>query len=181
MRNHHLLRNTGAHTLYAAFFLTISLLALNCSDDDDEGLLLAPQSRSISQIARTDTALSTLESALDTAGLTATLGEEGPFTLFAPTNAAFDALPPGTLDSLLANADTELRNLLLYHVTEGELRSTDLADLDSVTTLEGSAVSISRQDGGIVLNDSIMVVGADMEAANGIIHKIDAVLIPPDE
>ena len=119
-----------------------------------------------------------LLAALSATGLDETLTGEGPFTIFAPTDAAFAALPEGTLDSLLADPDA-LTNVLLYHVAPGAVMSSDLTDGQSIGTVQGSPVTIGVSDGAYTVNDA-NIVGPDMVASNGIIHAIDAVLLPPD-
>lgn len=127
---------------------------------------------------------STLVTALQTAGLVNTLNGAGPFTVFAPTNAAFEALLQDlniTVDELLARPD--LADILTYHVVPGAFPATDVIGLDgqSVTTVQGGDISISIVDGGVVLNDAVNVVDADIFASNGVIHVIDAVLLPPSQ
>lgn len=120
--------------------------------------------------------LSTLVTALETAGLVDDLKGPGPFTVFAPTNTAFEALPDGVLEDLLANPDA-LAEVLLYHVAAGAKSSSKLAKLSSLTTLLGEDVTITKQKDGLYINNAKVVV-ADIVASNGIIHIIDAVLIP---
>lgn len=122
---------------------------------------------------------STLVTAVQAADLVDTLKGEGPFTVFAPTDAAFAALPEGTLDTLLANPD-QLRDVLLYHVVSGKLMAADVAELASAETVQGGHVAITHQDGEVRVN-SARVVTADVEASNGVIHVIDAVLIPEED
>jgi uncharacterized surface protein with fasciclin (FAS1) repeats len=135
--------------------------------------------QTIAEIVAQDTAFSTLELALDTAELVDDLDGQGPFTVFAPTNQAFEALPEGTLDTLLANVQSRLTPILLYHVVGEELMAVELTGRDSVSTLEGSAIQLAVVNGDLVLNGTVMVVTADIEAENGVVHVIDAVLIPP--
>ena len=122
----------------------------------------------------------TLLAALEAAGLTDALasGALGKVTVFAPTDEAFDALPEGTLDGLLADT-TALSGVLTYHVTLGEVLAEDVVGLESFTTVAGGDVSVAVVDGGVVLNDSANVVETDIVTSGGIIHVIDAVLIPP--
>ena len=121
----------------------------------------------------------TLVAAVQAAGLVETLKGEGPFTVFAPTDEAFAALPEGTVENLLLeeNRDT-LTAILTYHVIPGKVMSTDIAGQElSVATVEGSEVPINATDG--VMVDGATVVQADIEASNGAIHVIDAVIMPP--
>jgi len=122
---------------------------------------------------------STLVAALTAADLVDTLSGEGPFTVFAPTNAAFEALPEGTLDNLLLkdNVDT-LTGILTYHVVDANALSSSLVTGD-VKTLNGATVAVTVDD-GVMVNDSTVKV-ADIVTSNGIIHVIDAVLLPPSD
>jgi uncharacterized surface protein with fasciclin (FAS1) repeats len=121
----------------------------------------------------------TLVAAVQAAGLEDTLRGEGPFTVFAPTDEAFAALPEGTVENLLLpeNQDT-LQAVLTYHVLPGKVMSADIAGQElSVATVEGSEVMVNAMDG--VMVDSANVVTADIETTNGVIHVIDAVILPP--
>ncbi len=133
----------------------------------------------IVEIAVADERFSTLVAAVVAADLAETLSGEGPFTVFAPTNDAFAALPAGTLDSLLLPENKQaLTNILLYHVVSGNVLAADVVGLDSATTALGQDFTISIRDGKVFLNDTIEVIITDIEAANGVIHVIDAVLLP---
>jgi len=122
---------------------------------------------------------STLVAAVQAAGLEETLRGEGPFTVFAPTDEAFAALPEGTVENLLLPENQEtLQAILTYHVIPGQVMSADIAGQElSVETVEGSEVSIDATDG--VTIDGANVVTADIETSNGVIHVIDAVILPP--
>jgi uncharacterized surface protein with fasciclin (FAS1) repeats len=120
-----------------------------------------------------------LETAVVTAGLVETLSGEGPFTVFAPTDAAFTALFDAlgvTADDVLALA--ELTQILTYHVAGANALSTDLTDGQMVTTVNGQDVTISIMDGTVMINGTATVTAADLEADNGVVHVIDAVLVP---
>lgn len=121
----------------------------------------------------------TLVAAVQAAGLEDTLRGEGPFTVFAPTDEAFAALPEGTVESLLLPENLEtLQAVLTYHVLPGKVMSADIAGQElSVATVEGSEVMVNATDG--VMVDSANVVTADIETSNGVIHVIDAVILPP--
>lgn len=121
---------------------------------------------------------STLVAAVQAAGLAETLSGDGPFTVFAPTNDAFAALPAGLLDALLLpeNKDT-LVKILTYHVVPGEVTS-DMVTAGDVATVEGQNVTITT-DGGVKVNGA-NVIATDVMASNGVIHVIDAVIVPPD-
>ena len=121
----------------------------------------------------------TLVAAVQAAGLVETLKGDGPFTVFAPTDAAFAKLPAGTVESLLLpeNRD-QLTAILTYHVVPGKVMSSDLAGQAlSTATVEGSDVDIDAT-GSAVMVDGARVVTADVEASNGVIHVIDAVIMP---
>ncbi|MEQ8486792.1 MAG: fasciclin domain-containing protein [Pseudomonadales bacterium] len=125
--------------------------------------------------AREAGSFTTLLTALDAAGLTETLKGDGPFTVFAPTDEAFAALPAGTLESLLADPEA-LQSVLTYHVVAGKAKAADVAGLTSVTTLQGGTLPVSTTDG--VKIGAATVIAADVEAGNGVIHVIDTVLVP---
>ena len=120
----------------------------------------------------------TLLAAAKAAGLVETLQGKGPFTVFAPTDEAFAALPAGTLDGLLADPEA-LKKILLYHVVSGEVTADKVVGLTSADTVEGSPIAISVKDGKVYLNDAAQVVKTDIMASNGVIHVIDHVLLPP--
>ncbi|MFQ3786748.1 fasciclin domain-containing protein [Halomonas sp. A29] len=120
----------------------------------------------------------TLATALEAAGLVETLKGEGPFTVFAPTDEAFAALPEGTVESLLEPENLEqLQAVLTYHVVAGKVMAEDAMGLDSATTVQGQDISITTMDGSVMVNDA-SVIQADIEASNGVIHVIDSVLLP---
>ena len=122
----------------------------------------------------------TLLAAATAAGLVETLQGEGPFTVFAPTDDAFAALPAGTLDSLLADPEA-LKQILLYHVVSGAVTADQVVNLTSADSVEGSPIAISVKDGTVYLNDAAKVVTADVLASNGVIHVIDQVILPPSD
>jgi transforming growth factor-beta-induced protein len=124
---------------------------------------------------------STLVAAVQAAGLVDALKGEGPFTVFAPVNAAFEPLAAdGTLDALLADPSGDLTQILLYHVVPGKVMSSDLSDGLQADTLEGSPLTFTVSDSGAMVNDA-NIVAADIEVSNGVIHVIDKVLVPPAE
>jgi uncharacterized surface protein with fasciclin (FAS1) repeats len=120
----------------------------------------------------------TLVTAVIEADLVGALKGDGPFTVFAPTDAAFAALPEGTLDSLLADKE-QLSNVLLYHVVSGKVMAEDVLEMDGamVETLLGEEIEISIEDGMVYINEAQVVI-TDIEASNGVIHVIDTVLVP---
>lgn len=156
--------------------MAVAMLAFaGCKDDDD------PQpgtSNDIMDVARATPVLSTLVTAIETAGLSSTLKGDGPFTVFAPTNAAFDNLPDGVLDDLLANPDI-LAQVLQYHVVAGKVMSADVSTGSVPTLLSGASIDVVVDGTQITLNDLSNVIGADVDASNGVVHLIDEVLIPP--
>lgn len=133
--------------------------------------------KTIAETASSDPQFSTLVTALQTAGLVDTLNGEGPFTVFAPTNEAFDKLPAGTLDALLKDP-AKLKSILLYHVVSGNVKAADVVKLTSAKTVEGQDVKISVDGSTVKVNDAT-VTKTDIETKNGTIHVIDTVLLPP--
>ena len=132
-------------------------------------------SEDIVAVASSNDSFDTLVQAIQAAGLVDTLQGDGPFTVFAPTDEAFDKLPAGTLDNLLADKE-KLTAILTYHVGPGKVTSSDVVALDRAKTVQGSELAIDTGD-GVRVNDA-KVVQADVEASNGVIHVIDTVLIP---
>ena len=124
--------------------------------------------------------LSTLVAAVKAADLVGTLQSEGPFTVFAPTNDAFDALPDGTLETLLKPENKQmLTDILTYHVVPGKVMSGDLEDGMTAKTAQGQEITIKLGDN--VMVNGAKVVAADVEASNGVVHIIDSVILPPEE
>jgi uncharacterized surface protein with fasciclin (FAS1) repeats len=138
--------------------------------------VILPESRDIVDIAVEDGRFTTLVAALQAAGLVDALKADGPLTVFAPTDDAFAALPEGTVEALLADIPA-LTDILLYHVVDGKVMAADVVELSSATTLLGQDVSISLMDGSVMLNESKVII-TDLETSNGVIHVIDAVLLP---
>jgi transforming growth factor-beta-induced protein len=129
-----------------------------------------------------DGRFTTLVAAVEAAGLVETLKSEGPFTVFAPTDDAFAKLPEGTVEDLLKPENLEtLTNILLYHVVPGKVMAVDVLSLDGKmadTALEGQQLAIMIKDGKVYLNETVEVIITDIETSNGVIHVIDAVLLP---
>ncbi|MCS7044545.1 MAG: fasciclin domain-containing protein [Bryobacteraceae bacterium] len=121
----------------------------------------------------------TLVKAVQAAGLVETLKGPGPFTVFAPTDEAFAKLPPGTLDSLLANPE-QLKKVLTYHVVAGKVMASDVVKLKEAKTVQGSAAKI-KVSGGQVMIDNARVVKTDIVCDNGVIHVIDTVILPKEK
>ncbi|WP_322796541.1 fasciclin domain-containing protein [Tepidiforma sp.] len=171
-------RMRGAVLLAAA---GIAAIGMACGGDDEEEEASPIPTAPAATADIVDTAVAagnftTLAKALEEAGLVQTLKGEGPFTVFAPTDEAFAALPAGTLDSLLANKD-ELTKVLTYHVVAGRVTSDQVSTMTEATTVEGSKLMIRVENGQARINDAT-VVTADVQATNGVIHVIDRVLIP---
>lgn len=121
----------------------------------------------------------TLVAAVEAAGLVETLKGEGPFTVFAPTDAAFAALPAGTVEDLLKPENKDkLVAILTYHVVPGKVMSTDLTEGQKAATVQGGEVTITLE-GGAKVNGAVIST-ADIEASNGVIHVIDSVILPPE-
>merc|ERR1712204_58326 len=155
-----------------------------------DGVMLPPAALSSSplpnivELAQSVDNLSTLVAAVVAGDLADTLSSPGPFTVFAPTNAAFGALPEGTLDSLLKpeNKD-QLVDILTYHVLPSQVLSTDLQVFQLVATVEGKTLIVSRYEGKVVVGSGLFelknVIAADNMASNGVAHIIDGVMLPP--
>lgn len=133
----------------------------------------------IVDVASQNDSFETLVTAIEAADLTETLEGDGPYTVFAPTDEAFDELPEGKLDSLLeARNKKKLRSILTYHVVSDQLYAEDV-EPGEVETVEGSMVTIEVTDEGDVMYGNAKVVETDVEASNGVIHAIDTVVMPP--
>jgi len=132
--------------------------------------------KNIVDIAVADGRFKTLVSALQAADLVGTLKGKGPFTVLAPTDDAFNKLPPGTIEGLLKDTP-KLKNILLYHVIAAKAMSRDVMKMTSADTVLGKPVRIQVKAGKVVINES-QVIAADIEASNGVIHVIDTVLLP---
>ena len=153
--------------LFATMLFSFAALAVDCGCEKDDIVDTAIKSGNFK----------TLVQAVDAAGLVATLKSKGPFTVFAPTDDAFAKLPSGLLQSLLADPTGQLKDILLYHVAAGKAMAKDVVNLSSVTTVFGQDVSIEKRVDGLYLNDS-KVIMTDIKTSNGVIHVIDAVLVP---
>ena len=126
--------------------------------------------------------VTTLVAAVSAAGLVDTLKGPGPFTVFAPTNAAFDALPAGTVDTLLKPENkADLVNILTYHVVPGRYTAADLSDGMKLKTVQGKEITIGKANGKITVNGSATVETADVISSNGVTFVINSVLLPPTQ
>ncbi len=165
-------------TFIAALALGSVGLVAACEVSAETAVTPAAPTMDIVDTAASAGQFNTLVAAVQAAGLVDTLKGDGPFTVFAPTDAAFAALPEGTVDSLLLpeNRDT-LVAVLTYHVVPGKVMAGDLAGKKlAVATVQGSTVDIDATGG--VMVDGANVTTADIEATNGVIHVIDAVILP---
>jgi uncharacterized surface protein with fasciclin (FAS1) repeats len=121
----------------------------------------------------------TLAAALQAAGLVSTLKGKGPFTVFAPTDAAFAKLPAGTVENLLKPENKQqLVAILTYHVVPGKLMAADVVGLDEAKTVNGKMIDVQAEGGAVKVND-VSVTATDIAASNGVIHVIDRVILPP--
>lgn len=153
--------------------------AASPSESMSESMSEAPmeEAGTIVDVAAGNPDFETLVGAVTAADLVETLSGDGPFTVFAPTDDAFDALPEGLLDALLLPENKDaLTSILTYHVVSGEVMAADVTAGD-VETVEGSTIAITT-DGGVMVNDA-NVVTTDVDASNGVIHVIDKVIVPP--
>jgi uncharacterized surface protein with fasciclin (FAS1) repeats len=194
--------------LLVAGLAVVGVVASACGDDDGDAAPTTTQAVAPATEAPTtespmttpatattdadivDTAITageftTLVAALQAAGLEDTLRGEGPFTVFAPTDDAFAALPAGTIETLLEDPTGDLTDILTYHVVPEAVPAADVVGLDgeAVTTVNGAAITIGvADDGAVTLTDAagndVAVVATDVQANNGVIHVIDAVLLP---
>jgi uncharacterized surface protein with fasciclin (FAS1) repeats len=131
---------------------------------------------SIMETAKSAGSFKTLLAAVEAAELKAALSGDGPFTVFAPTDEAFAALPEGTIESLLKDKE-QLASILTYHVVDGSVKAEEVAKLDEAETLNGESVMVKIKDGEVMINNA-RVTTTDIVCSNGVIHVIDAVMLP---
>lgn len=180
-------------TRAAALAIAASLALVACGDDKDTAVTttaapvetpapvetMPAEAGDIVAVAAGNADFSTLVAAVKAAGLVETLQGAGPFTVFAPTNDAFAALPAGLVDKLLLPENKAvLTQILTYHVVSGKVMAADVMAGD-VPSVEGSNITIAVDGGTVTLNGSSKVVATDVAASNGVIHVIDAVILPP--
>jgi uncharacterized surface protein with fasciclin (FAS1) repeats len=203
------IRTPGRRLLIAV--AALGLVAAACGDDSDDSAPVTTQAPAEATDATTAPApteapmttgaaataddivgtavgagdFTTLVAAVQAAGLEDTLRGEGPFTVFAPTDEAFAALPAGTVDTLLADPAGDLTDILTYHVVSGAVPAADVVGLDgqAVTTVNGATFTVEvADDGSVTLTDGagneVNVIATDVQADNGVIHVIDGVLLP---
>ncbi|HVO98948.1 MAG TPA: fasciclin domain-containing protein [Bryobacteraceae bacterium] len=152
--------------LFVAALATLALSTVAMAQDKD-----------IVDTAVSAGAFNTLVTALKAAGLVDTLKSSGPFTVFAPTDAAFAKLPAGTVEGLLKDPE-KLKKILTYHVVAGDVMAADVVKLKEAKTVEGSEVKIMVKGGKVMVNNA-HVVKTDIKCSNGVIHVIDTVIMPP--
>ncbi|MGZ8570839.1 MAG: fasciclin domain-containing protein [Actinomycetota bacterium] len=175
----------------AAVAASLSLLGAACSSDDSSSSAPAADTTepamaaemTITDVVASNPDFSTLLAAVQAADLGDTLAGEGPYTVFAPTDGAFAALPEGTLDTLLDPMNQEqLAGILTYHVVPAEVMAADVTS-GEVETVNGATFTVQVSDGTVTITDGqgneAQVVQTDIVASNGVIHVIDAVLLPP--
>ncbi|MGZ3837108.1 MAG: fasciclin domain-containing protein [Flavisolibacter sp.] len=177
-------------------FLVLTIGIFSCSNESGSGKAPTPanepaagqsavqdneSAKDVLKIAQASKDHSTLVAAIKKAGLVDALSNAGPFTVFAPTNAAFDKLPKGTLEELLKPENKEkLQDILQYHVFVGSLHTDLMQDGQTLNEVNGANLSISKTNGQVLINHSARIL-ASIPASNGIIHVIDGVLLPPQK
>jgi uncharacterized surface protein with fasciclin (FAS1) repeats len=135
--------------------------------------------KNIVETAEADGRFTTLVTALKAAQLDGNLSGPGPFTVFAPTDAAFRKLPDGTVNSLVNDPNKfYLKKMLLYHVVNKKLMAADVMRLGSIETLQGNSILVSSSSGVVYLNGGTKIIATDIVCSNGVIHAIDTVLAP---
>ncbi len=155
----------------------ISIAAIAAAGIGMATVAMAP-AKTVVEIAAGNKDFSTLVSLVKQAGLAETLSGKGPFTVFAPTNAAFAKLPKATLEAV--GKDKELlKRVLTYHVVAGNVMAKDVVKLKEAKTVQGGKVMIAVRNGNVMLNGNVRVVKTDIVGSNGVIHVIDGVLMPP--
>ena len=191
------LKNLSIALFAAAIFASPCLYAQDSDESMEDGMEMEEteqiQTTNIVEFASQSSDHTTLVAALKAAGLVETLSGAGPFTVFAPTNAAFDALPAGTVETLLKPENKEaLSGILAYHVIAGQVSAAQVISLieqnngrATVATVAGGTVTFYLNDGNVYLEDengnAAAVTVADLDQSNGVIHVIDAVLMPENK
>ena len=170
--------------MVVALVVTAGFALVACGEDEETTTTAAPTTTTeAAMMDIVDTAVAagsftTLASLLETAGLVETLKGPGPFTVFAPTDDAFAKVPQETLDALAADPEGALTDVLTYHVVPGKVMAADVTDGLEAETVQGSTVKFTVKDGSVMINDA-NIVQTDIECSNGVIHVIDAVILPP--
>jgi len=163
--------------LMLAMLAIFAVGLVGCSDDESNPMGSTQATLDIVETAEATGNFTTLLAAVEAAGLVDALKSEGPLTVFAPTDEAFAALPEGTVEALLNDIDA-LTAILTYHVVAEALPSSQVVRMSSISTLNGADLTITVNGDGIVMVDDAMIVVKDIQTTNGIIHVIDAVVIP---
>ena len=163
-------------SIYLATAALTALVSFTPRQLNAQGAASMAPSKNIIEVAAGAGSFKTLLAAVEAAGLTATLKGAGPFTVFAPTDAAFAALPPGTVEALLKDPK-KLAAILTYHVVSGKVMASTVVGLKSAKTVNGQEVTI-KVEMGVVMIDNAKVITTDVAASNGVIHVIDAVILP---
>ena len=163
-----MLKKTFAVGMLSAIVMTVAV----------SGSIVRAEAGDVVETAVAAGSFKTLAKALDAAGLVTTLKGSGPFTVFAPTDAAFAKLPAGTLETLLKPENQEkLRRILTYHVVSGKVMAADVVKLQSAKAVSGDTIMVKVQNGAVRV-DNATVTKADVAASNGVIHVIDSVILP---
>lgn len=178
---------TTSILLTVALILGATVLLCGCTglqEDSDQNQTAAATAvdedrAAVDEILAGDENFSVFVRALDASRLDGALTGSGPYTVFAPTDGAFDRFPPGTLDELLKDPKGNLAEILLYHIVPGRYPISAVAANESLATVQGNLITIETTGEGVAVNDAL-VVQTDILASNGVIHAIDAVLVPPD-
>jgi uncharacterized surface protein with fasciclin (FAS1) repeats len=174
-----LIRTTVVAALVAALLAAFVATAGATRSTADRPAAMKPgTSMNVVQTAVAAGQFKTLVKLVKAAGLAGALSGPGPLTVFAPTDAAFAKVPKATLNALLKNK-AQLRQVLLYHVVKGDVKAAQVVKLRSAGTLAKKRIAITVRKGTVVLNGKVKVVKTDVAASNGVIHVVNAVLIPP--
>lgn len=164
----------------ACLILSLAPAALRAQHHGSSSSAPQKAGKDLVDIAASRSDLSTLVAAVKAAGLVETLQGKGPYTVFAPTNTAFAALPEGTVASLLKPENkAELVKILTYHVVPGRVEANDLSS-GRISSVQGGKISVNVSSGAVRVNDAL-VVSADNRALNGVVHIIDRVILPPND
>jgi len=161
------------------FVTTLILSAIMSTGQLSNAIITDPPVDDIVTIAANTEFLSTLVAAVNAGDLADVLQGDGPFTVFAPTNEAFEALPEGTMETLLKPENKQmLIDILTYHVVAGEVMSTDLSDGMMAATVNGAKLKVGMSDEGVMINEA-KVTTVDIKASNGVVHVVNRVILPP--
>lgn len=165
-------------TSIAFLSIFVGTAAVNAAHHEEDA---APAEPNIVEVAASNADFSTLVAAVQAADLAEVLAGEGPYTVFAPTNEAFAALPAGTVEMLLLPENKDkLVAILTYHVVAGNVSAAEVVEMTEVTTLQGATAAVVVTEEGVTVGGADVVM-TDIEASNGVIHVIDAVIMPPTD